>query len=209
MLIEFIGIDGCGKSTQALLLKSNLEKNGIRDSCIEHVFGDNILRKQFDQLLKQANNTFDNFIEIGVAILMYSGLKHMKKVFERLNKGEVVILEKSLVDLIVFSKVYGLDNTTLMELYNQLPKPNVSLCLDISATLAYDRIVARAKNQNKAIGYKDNLPMLQYGRELFLEHCNIRGVPIIDASKEKIEISKIVFDMTMLGLRGAYELLQT
>ncbi len=92
-LVTFEGIDGCGKSTQIEMLKSYLEKKGIKFSIFREPGGTHI-GEQIRQILLDKNNSD---MSAKTEFLLYAASRAQlieKAVRPKLNTGEFVILDR-------------------------------------------------------------------------------------------------------------------
>ncbi len=91
--ISFEGIDGCGKSTQADLLKSHLESKGETVVLIREPGGSIISEQIREILLNPANDTMDASTE---AILLAASRSQLTRevIIPALENGHVVICDR-------------------------------------------------------------------------------------------------------------------
>ncbi len=133
-LITFEGIDGCGKSTQILMLKDYFEKKHLKCAVFREPGGTLIGEKIRDILLDKQNSNMDpktEFLLLAAsrAQLIYEQIK------PRLESGEFIILDRYIDSSVAYQGFgRGLGKKIVIfinEFATQLVYPDVTFYLEI------------------------------------------------------------------------------
>ena len=195
MLIDIIGIDGAGKSTQAKLLKKRIENDNVGKNVIVcNVLSNKLLKNKLLLLIEKCKEKEEDYYELGIAVDLYRAYNYMTEdVYNLLDKGSIVILEKSFVDAIVFLSAFGMRNSLAVDLYKTLLKPDFTVCLDIDPNEAYRRITNRAYSTFKPINAKEKLSLLSLARDNYVSYCNANCISTINAEQCELVVNDLIY----------------
>lgn len=189
MFIAFEGIDGSGKSTQALRLKAWLEKLNYE---VIYTFepGGCELSKGVRELLLSGNIKDD----IARLILFLGDRKlHVDKVIKpALDLNKIVICDRYNLSSIAYQSV-NLDYKFVKEFVKSFNfvEPDINLFLDIKAEDALKRLEnrGRAKDNIESEGVKYLNAVNENYKKLAEENNKII---VIDANKSELEIANLI-----------------
>lgn len=144
MLVALCGIDGSGKTTQAGILKEYYQNKGMRVFCLkQHTKNYQEDRRMYDYLHGNLEKT--NLLVAEMAL--YSAFDRMRQyqleMQPRINKNEIIIADRYVYSAYAYYIMRGLDLEWVMEINKYLPLPDCTICIDISADRAYQRISNR------------------------------------------------------------------
>jgi len=173
ILIDFEGIDGSGKGTQASLLQQSLQSRGISVGMISFPqYGQTTFAKGVADFL---NGSYGALSEVNpyLVSLLYAGdrFESRNKLLDLMDAHQVLILDRYVPSNMAHqgSKCDGAERKKLLEWIEaiefgvyRLPRPNLVLWLDLPVRLAHERIAAK-----KPRDYTDAITDLQ---EADLEH---------------------------------------
>ena len=163
MIIEFSGIDGSGKTTQIHKLMRWLNESGV--PCYERILRSTSRRIvggiAAEKGLQSWHELFDsNGIELATALEMlqltystilpanFSGQCLITDTYIRNWLANAIVSRTSLID-------------QLLLIYQRIPRPDISIHLDVSVETAYQRILLRSKGDHKLrFGGKEQLEAL-------------------------------------------------
>lgn len=207
----FIGIDGSGKTTQALSLNDYFKEKGLnskyvwsrREPCILKIPGKLIKRyilkereategHAYLSIKKKRKGLFGNkivsFLLINFSLLEYLFLLYLK-IFIPNRNNDVLICDRYLYDAIVdfalncpFS--HSMVDTLLKNLIsNRFPKPDRLYFIDINADVG----VSRKKDGTSKAYLEDRIPLYQY-------IAQIAGATIVDGTLSLNDIKKTIHE---------------
>lgn len=193
ILIAFDGIDGAGKTTQVMLLKSTLEAIGetvvvskeptdgewgqkLRDSALTG-------RMPFDEEL-------DAFIR--------DRQDHLsRKIIPALEAGSVVILDRYFYSTIAYQGILVADYSAIeQQVRTNVVAPDVAYWMDLPADLAVSRVISRDGRPNLFERQEDLAKAGEIFRSISTADAVLRKV---DASTSIVELHKFVVNDLMEG----------
>ena len=155
MLINFEGIDGCGKSTQIHLLKQYLEKHGRQVQVYREPGGTSIAEEIRSILLDSKNN-----MSVVSELLLFSAARAQlvqEKIIPALNNGATVILDR-FYDSTTAYQGYGRSVLPIDEIcvLNKMASyglvPEITFYLRISQKLALERRLKHVQDRMEMAG---------------------------------------------------------
>lgn len=176
ILIDFEGIDGSGKGTQATLLCEGLRSRGISVSVISFPrYGQTTFARGIADFLNGRFGSLDQ-VDPYLVSLLYAGdrFESRQQLLELGKSHQVVILDRYVPSNIAHqgSKRTGVERTELLRWIEeieygvyQLPRPDLVLWLDLPVCLAHERIAAK-----KPRDYTDSVTDLQESDTGHLTH---------------------------------------
>jgi dTMP kinase len=183
MLIAFEGLDQSGKATQARQLRVRLEQDGWKVHALSFPEYDTPIGREIREALRGER-------EYGPAVmqLLYvaNRLEFKPRMDVWLQNGEVVICDRYRASSVAYGEAQGLDPAWLDDIQRLLPKPAVTLYLDITPEIG----VAR-KQTNRDVFERD-LAMLARVRESYRRQAERPDWVLIDASPSSDRVAEAV-----------------
>jgi dTMP kinase len=183
MLIAFEGLDQSGKATQARQLRVRLEQDGWKVHALSFPEYDTPIGREIREALRGER-------EYGPAVmqLLYvaNRLEYKPRMDVWLQNGEVVICDRYRASSVAYGEAQGLDPAWLDDIQRLLPKPAVTLYLDITPEIG----VAR-KQTNRDVFERD-LAMLARVRESYRRQAERPDWVLIDASPSSDRVAEAV-----------------
>ena len=183
MLIAFEGLDQSGKATQARQLRVRLEQDGWKVHALSFPDYDTPIGREIREALRGER-------EYGPAVmqLLYvaNRLEFKPRMDVWLQNGEVVICDRYRASSVAYGEAQGLDPAWLDDIQRLLPKPAVTLYLDITPEIG----VAR-KQTNRDVFERD-LAMLARVRESYRRQAERPDWVLIDASPSSDRVAEAV-----------------
>lgn len=137
MFVVIEGVDGCGKSTQAKLLKEHLESKGNKVLLTAEPtkgFIGQAIRMILSGKIDVSSQT--------LALLFTADrAEHLDKVIRpALAKGEIVVCERYYYSTVAYQSAQGVSQQWIMDLNSFAPEPDLVVLLDIPPEEALPRI---------------------------------------------------------------------
>jgi dTMP kinase len=197
LFISFEGIDGCGKSTQADLLRSYLESKGEQVELLREPGGTALSEQIREILLNPNNEKMDPSTE---SILLSASRAQLTReiIIPALERGNVVICDRY-ADSTLAYQGYGRGiNLEWLEKLNEFAtaglKPDITLLVDLPVDEAFNRMQSKSFDRIEMEG----IEFLDKVRSGYLEltdrfskrYFMIDGMETIEEMSKKI-INKI------------------
>ncbi len=182
-IIAFEGIDNSGKSTQCKKIIHMFRKEGVDAEATSNyslpIY--KIIQKHFQ----------DGLFSAQLKILLFSTMLaeywdlYMKKAWE---KGEIVIFDRYIYSLIVYGISDGLDREWIEKVVDFLPKPDLTLYIDISPEEYQDRVRGR-----KSYISPYSMERLKKVRLTYLTLAKELNFKVIDGSRESNKVKNLIY----------------
>jgi len=196
--IAFEGIDGAGLTTNAKLLSLWLRKkgfsvlltkeptNGPIGKLIRHYLKKDLSMPEVDALLFAADRA-----------------EHFKKVIApALRDNKIVICDRYVESSIAYQSAEGLDEKWIEEINVCVPRPDLTIILDVDPSVALNRIENRVKTLGVSKEKFERIQFLRRVRSIYRKRAEEQKYVVIDATPPiKIvqeSIRKIVWEKLSL-----------
>jgi dTMP kinase len=174
LLIVFEGLDQSGKETQARLLRQRFEASGRQVESI--AFPD--YASPIGQEIRTALHGGRDYAADTIQLLQIANRHQWKPEIERwLADGRVIISDRYAASSVAYGEAQGLDPAWLTATQAYLPKPAVTVLLDIAPDVAAAR---KAQNRDS---YERDLAMLARVRLSYLRQAAQAGWVTVDAAR--------------------------
>jgi len=154
MIIALEGIDGTGKTTQALLLKESLEQDG------------------------------EKVLIIGRRFIWQT-------IFTIFSRSEIIIADRYKDSLIIFFKIFGMNDKILKKFLKPLPEPDIIFFFEMDAKTAHERLKLRRRKLDRYESLKCLILFKSQFDKQFESKKNFK----IDATKSKEEIREEIYGL--------------
>jgi dTMP kinase len=204
--ISIEGFDGTGKSTQASILKKNLDDLNI-DSILVREPGSTSFSEKIREILKE-NTEIETLTEL--LLFQASRYELVKKVIiPNLETGKVVITDRFSDSSIAYQGYGGGLDIKLIETLNNIStsnlKPDLTFLLDLNLESSKKRTFSRNNDEQiDKFEKKDSLyhKKVKDGFLEILKNNNDRVIKI-DASKDIYEISDLILNIALEKINEA------
>ena len=192
VLIAIEGIDGAGKTTQAKILKKELEKRGY------DVIGlSEPTKGKWGKKIKELSSRGKNPSTKQLFELFFLDREEdvNKNIIPALKKGQTVILDRYYMSSVAYQGAGGLD-PAFIESENEkiAPKPDITIILDLPPKIAVERIEHRKSEPD----YFERLKFLTKVRSIFVERYASRpDVLLIDSTQHQNIVSKKILEAVL------------
>lgn len=175
-LIALEGIDGCGKSTQALRLVEALVDRGL-DAVSFREPGDTEYGRELRRVFVQGRHLSP--AEEMRLFLEDRRIDVRDNIAPALAAGTHVVMDRYYLSSVVYQGVLGLDPAEIRAANEAFaPRPDLTLILDLPVQVAVGRIQAARGTTNTFEG----VDYLEQVRALYLEFAREDGIETVDAS---------------------------
>lgn len=167
MFISFCGHDGCGKTTQAELLKNELKETynvisfpGYKPS---------VYHSKFKEICdKKCNRALEAFPEeIRSLVLLYDLWGNVKKYIEpNCDKKDVIITERYCESSYIYAPILGCNQEFVNNVVDFFPKPDLYIYLRIEP----EEAMRRVRNRKSDVSSKENVEIMKKADEHFFEY---------------------------------------
>ena len=204
--ISIEGFDGTGKSTQASILKKNLDDLNI-DSILVREPGSTSFSEKIREILKE-NTEIETLTEL--LLFQASRYELVKKVITpNLEMGKVVITDRFSDSSVAYQGYGGGLDIKLIETLNNIStsnlKPDLTFLLDLNLESSKKRTFSRNNDEQiDKFEKKDSLyhKKVKDGFLEILKNNNDRIIKI-DASKDIYEISELILNIALEKINEA------
>jgi dTMP kinase len=191
VLVAFEGLDQSGKQTQAERLRDRLKADGRRARLVSFPdYGTSI----GEEIARALQGERDYGPEV-MQLLYVANRYERKGDLERwLDGGLILVCDRYVASSIAYGEAQGLEASWLTELQRFLPKPTLTILLDIAPETAVRR---------KAVGrdrYESDLALLARVRESYHRQSVDPGWLRIDGEQDKDAVTEAVLSAALSRL---------
>jgi len=188
MLIAFEGLDQSGKETQAKNLRARLEQDGRK----VHAASFPDYETPIGQEIAKALRGEREFTPDVMQLLYIANRFEYKPRFDRwLAEGGVVVCDRYLASSIAYGEAQGLDAAWLEQIQRLLPRPSLTLLLDIAPETAVSR---KRTGRDR---YERDVPLLGRVRESYRRQAQRPDWILISGEASKDEVSAQVLQAVL------------
>lgn len=187
-LIVFEGLDGCGKSTQLRRAAAWLRERGI-EPVVTREPTDGPWGRKIRAMAQSGNAVAP---ETELAWFFEDRREHMRKVVRpALERGDVVLSDRSYLSTVAYQGARGLDPATILaESEAEFERPDLVLLFEIPARDGLARVAARGGTAEPVF---ENEPFLARAAEIFAS-LEVEGLERVDATRDEEAIAADVRD---------------
>ena len=191
LLIVFEGLDQSGKQTQAEGLRDHFTAGG-RECRLESFpdYGTPIGAEIARALHGEREYSPDTLQLLYIA----NRHEHRGRMTELLARGGVVVCDRFLASSVAYGEAQGLDPEWLTDAQRFLPRPDLTVLLDIAPEVAVAR---KAAGRDR---YERDLALLSRVRDSYLRQSKQPGWVRIDGDRPKAEVSADVLSAAETAL---------
>jgi dTMP kinase len=183
-LIAFEGLDQSGKQTQAELLRDRLRQEGHKARLVSFPDYGTSIGEELARALQGEREYGPDVMQ-----LLYIANRYERKPdLERwLEGGLILVCDRYAASSVAYGEALGLDGEWLTEIQRYLPKPSVTLVLDIAPETAVAR---KAVDRDR---YERDLALQARVRDSYRSRAAAEGWIVIDGERPKDAVAADVF----------------
>lgn len=182
-LIALEGLDQSGKATQAALLRTRFEEAGRIVRPLSFPDYETTIGQEIAAALRG-----DRMHPPDVLQLLYvaNRYEYRAKIEGWLRQGDIVICDRYQASSVAYGGAQGLDEAWLADIQRFLPRPHLTLLLDI------DPSVGVARKRENRDQYESDLELLARVRESYQRQSRHAGWVIVDGRHDQEAVSQDV-----------------
>ena len=181
------GIDQSGKKTQSLLLKNRLKKKGYKVGYISFPKYNTTIGKLVRKCLRDDKIS----VEISHILLSANRWEAEKEIRELLEEMDFLVCNRYRDSNIAYGLANGLEKKWLENLDLGLPKPDLTILIDIPIT---ESVIRKTKNRDR---YEKNKKFLKNVKSRYMKLATMRKWKIIKGDRSKGEVSKDIWNIVV------------
>lgn len=183
MLIAFEGLDQSGKETQARHLRARVEQEGRKVHALSFPDYETPIGREIAAALRGERDFAPDVMQL---LYVANRLEFKPRLDSWLGSGGVVVCDRYVASSVAYGEAQGLDAGWLADIQKSLPKPDLTLVLDI----APDTAVARKSTGRDR--YERDLALLARVRESYRRQASAKNWVLINGEQSKDEVSAAV-----------------
>lgn len=179
MIIAFEGLDQSGKETQAKHLRARIEHDGRKVHSLSFPDYDTPVGKEIAQALAGEREFGPDVMQL---LYVANRCEYRPKIELWMSGGGVVVCDRYRASSIAYGEAQGLDPAWLEEIQRYLPKPTLTVLLDIAPETAVKR---KSTGRDR---YERDLSLLARVRESYKRQAQQPDWVLIDGEMGKDEV---------------------
>jgi dTMP kinase len=183
MLIAFEGLDQSGKETQARHLRARIEQEGRRARAVSFPDYDTPIGQEIAKALRGDQDFGPDVMQL---LYIANRFEHRQRLELWLKAGDVVLCDRYCASSVAYGEAQGLDPEWLAQVQRDLPKPAVTVLLDIAPETAIRR---KAAGRDR---YERDRLLLTRVRESYRRQATQPGWVLIDGERPEDEVTAAV-----------------
>lgn len=190
------GIDGCGKSTHARLLKKWLNSMGL-----EVLITDEPTDNPIGRIIKKSlSGKFYLPVETEALLFAADRMQHIFKVVRpAIESGKIVITERYVYSSLAYQHARGLPMGWLEEINRWAIEPDLTIIIDLPVEIA----MRRKKRRGNLDKFERDLGLQRKVRENYLQIARDKGLKVIDGRRSVEEVQEEIREIVkhLLGTK--------
>lgn len=183
-LIAFEGLDQSGKQTQAERLRDQLTALGHTVQLVDFPDYTTHIGDEIGKALAGDREYGPDVMQLLYVANRYEWRPRLQ---QRLDEGTFIICDRYLASSVAYGQAFGLDGAWLMDIQKFLPRPSLTIMLDIAPETAVTR---KAKGRDR---YERDLALQMRVREAYTQLAARDGWLLLNGERSKDDIAADVF----------------
>jgi len=183
MIVAFEGLDQSGKETQARHLRARIEQQGRKVHSLSFPDYDTPIGSE---IAKGLAGERDFGADVMQLLYVANRCEYRPKIDLWLTQGDVVVCDRYRASSVAYGEAQGLDPVWLDEIQRYLPKPTVTVLLDIAPETAVKR---KSTGRDR---YERDLALLARVRDSYRRQAEQPGWVVIDGELGKDDVQAAV-----------------
>jgi dTMP kinase len=193
MLIAFEGLDQSGKETQAQQLRERLRGDGHKVRLLSFPDYGTSIGEEIARALQGERDYGPDVMQ-----LLFVANRHERRegILEWIGSGRILICDRYLASSIAYGEAQGLDAKWLEDIQRFLPRPDLTIYVDIAPETAAKR---KAHDRDR---YERDLSLLERVRESYRRQASQMHWVVVDGERTKDAIAEEVFTAVAARLQA-------
>jgi dTMP kinase len=183
MLIAFEGLDQSGKETQARHLRARIEQDGWKVHPMSFPDYDTPIGREIRAALDGGRDFGPDVMQL---LYVANRFEHRPRLEAWLSAGTVVVCDRYRASSVAYGEAQGLDPAWLEDIQVHLPRPDITVLLDISPETAVKR---KATGRDR---FERDLAMLALVRQSYRRQAAQSAWLLINAEQTPDEVAAAV-----------------
>ena len=179
------GIDQSGKMTQTMLLIKQLSKQGYKVKSMSFPMYNTPVGK----LIKRFLNEDDFLPRVSHMLLSANRWEFEKSILNELINNDFLVCNRYFFSNLAYGLVHGLDKKWLEDLDRGLPKPDITILIDIPIS---ESNIRKTKSRDK---YEKDEKFLMDVRKKYMFLAKTKKWFIVNGKKDKISVSDDIWNI--------------
>jgi dTMP kinase len=179
MIVAFEGLDQSGKETQAKHLRARIEHDGRKVHSLSFPDYDTPIGQEIAKALAGEREFGPDVMQL---LYVANRCEYRPKIDMWMNGGGVVVCDRYRASSIAYGEAQGLDPAWLEDIQRYLPKPTLTVLLDIAPETAVQR---KSTGRDR---YERDLSLLARVRESYRRQAQQPDWVLIDGEMGKDEV---------------------
>lgn len=179
MIVAFEGLDQSGKETQARHLRARIEQDGRKVHSLSFPDYDTPIGQEIAKALAGEREFGPDVMQL---LYVANRCEYRPKIEMWMNGGGVVVCDRYRASSIAYGEAQGLDPAWLEEIQRYLPKPTLTVLLDIAPETAVQR---KSTGRDR---YERDLSLLARVRESYRRQAQQPDWVLIDGEMGKDDV---------------------
>ena len=200
MILAIEGIDQAGKYTQTkMLLRALKRQHKLSSTTIHFPIYETPVGEAISQYLTTPYNRYKSSqlpLQVLHCLQAANKWEHLHDIQNDCHKYDIVIIDRYLASNVVYGMANGLKRKWLASLEDGLPKPDLTILLDISVDESFAR---RPTDRDK---FEKNKKFLNTVHAQYHKQAKKLNWKIIDASRSKNDVHKDILAYVLSKMSG-------
>lgn len=179
MLIAFEGLDQSGKQTQAEALRDYFTSRGRECRLLSFPDYETAIGREIGAALQGQRDYAPDTLQLLYIANRYEKRAQMEAI---LGRGGVIVCDRYLASSIAYGEAQGLDPQWLADAQRFLPRPTLTILLDIAPETAVRR---KSTNRDR---YERDLALLSRVRESYRAQSSQSGWLLLNGERDKAAV---------------------
>ena len=180
LLVAFEGLDQSGKQTQAEGLRDDFRSRGRDCSLLSFPDYSTAIGTEISRALHGERDYAADTLQL---LYIANRYEHRGAIEAAIAGGRVIVCDRYLASSIAYGEAQGLEAAWLAETQRYLPRPDLTIVLDIAPETAVRR---KASGRDR---YERDLALLSRVRESYLRQSKQPGWILLNGERGKSEVS--------------------